>query len=1011
MIQDEKPIYTEIGRWIDGQLDNEELKSSVQHFTARNMELLEIEEGSVFIPTTDADGKVTWGPITAITRHDPGTELYEIKTKAGRSVIVTESKSLLVWHPESKTFLEKPTPEIKVGDFVPVTKELCQPPVVLQEYKRLLLNYETGIVLGLSLAEWKSGQVFYAEEPDFDNFVREYMDKDTQCILEAWLQEPVIPSEAFIADESFVLGIINGFFSINGNVEQDRGIYAFSEHLRLLEGISMLLSRVGIFASIQKENNMYTLSIRGTQAQRFAELVELLDEEKGRVWRNMDMEVDQQQQEYNDVVLDPIVEINIMGIEKHPKVYDLTIPTTLNFGLANGLQVRDTSTTGYIQRRLIKGLEDLMVSYDMTLRTNKNKIVQFCYGEDAVDTTKVENQILPLVKMTIQEIYAHFNLPEDAIKAKDLTIVFEKSTWKRFKSQQNKANEYCKKYTDYMLEARGKIVEHVFKKKGDDVVNCPVAFQYIIGNIQGQQNIHSNSVVDVTFAEAFEMIEHTFHNLETLVYAPPTELFKTLYFYYLSPKDLLLVKRFNRGALTLLLTTISLMYKRASVAPGEMVGMIAAQSIGEVSTQMTLNSFTYETEIVVRNREGHVKKVQMGKFIEEKIKIATKKEYYEDKDTTYAELDDYMEMPSCDEDGNVMWKRIEAVTRHPVINKDGTNTMLRVTTREEREINATKAKSFLKLVNGKLLPFEGENLKVGDFIPVSTKRLDYTERHELDLKTIMPPTEYLYTSEVDKAKALMHEHSWWKRHQGSTFVLPYNRSDSFVAKISEKLRHGCNTKTMMQSGFVYMLNTNRCDYTIPETIPLDYNFGYLVGAYAAEGGSMTKSQISIANNDAAYFEPILELCKSWNITTKVYRHENKNQKGWTSQDLRIYNTFLCRLLDILCGKLSHNKFVEDVIVYSNKDCMMGFLDAYIAGDGSINKKGKSIVMNSVSKTMLIDIQNMLGNIGVYSYINKYKKQETNNRGSENIYQMYTIMVRNEQAKHLASMLNMKLKNN
>ena len=34
-----------------------------------------------------------------------------------------------------------------------------------------------------------------------------------------------------------------------------------------------------------------------------------------------------------------------------------------------------TSTTGYIQRRLIKGLEDLMVSYDMTVRTNKNKIL------------------------------------------------------------------------------------------------------------------------------------------------------------------------------------------------------------------------------------------------------------------------------------------------------------------------------------------------------------------------------------------------------------------------------------------------------------------------------------------------------------------------------------------------------------------------------------------------------------------------------------------------------------
>jgi len=34
-------------------------------------------------------------------------------------------------------------------------------------------------------------------------------------------------------------------------------------------------------------------------------------------------------------------------------------------------------------------------------------------------------------------------------------------------------------------------------------------------------------------------------------------------------------------------------YKRAIVAPGEMVGMIAGQSIGEVSTQMTLNTFHF----------------------------------------------------------------------------------------------------------------------------------------------------------------------------------------------------------------------------------------------------------------------------------------------------------------------------------------------------------------------------------------------------------------------------------
>ena len=36
--------------------------------------------------------------------------------------------------------------------------------------------------------------------------------------------------------------------------------------------------------------------------------------------------------------------------------------------------------------------------------TNKNKIVQFQYGEDNIDTIKVENQNIPIVSMSIQEI-------------------------------------------------------------------------------------------------------------------------------------------------------------------------------------------------------------------------------------------------------------------------------------------------------------------------------------------------------------------------------------------------------------------------------------------------------------------------------------------------------------------------------------------------------------------------------------------------------------------------------
>jgi DNA-directed RNA polymerase II subunit RPB1 len=252
-----------------------------------------------------------------------------------------------------------------------------------------------------------------------------------------------------------------------------------------------------------------------------------------------------------------------------------------------------TSSTGYIQRRLIKGLEDLMVNYGMTVRTNKNKIIQFAYGDDNIDPMKVENQSIPLVNMNMQDIYSHFNVPDEIGNTKSLSHIFLKNVLTRYKKQQKEMTEFCVNYTKFMVEMRDELVKNVFKYKDESTVNCPVGFAFIIGNVQGQTNITSSSLVDITPVEAFQMIEKAYSILEKIHYAPPTLLFKILYYYYLSPKELLLNKRFNKSSLVILLDTIIADYKRAIVTPGEMVGMLSGQSIGEVSTQMTLNTFHF----------------------------------------------------------------------------------------------------------------------------------------------------------------------------------------------------------------------------------------------------------------------------------------------------------------------------------------------------------------------------------------------------------------------------------
>ena len=251
-----------------------------------------------------------------------------------------------------------------------------------------------------------------------------------------------------------------------------------------------------------------------------------------------------------------------------------------------------TSTTGYIQRKLIKGLEDLMIQYDMTIRSNKGKLIQFSYGEDSIDTIKVENQELPIISMTTQEIYEHFSIPPEETKAKSLSAIFVKTTASKFKGQLSELLEKNKMYIDLMCDNRDKIVKNIFKNKDDRIVRLPVAFQHIINNVAGQQHLF-NSLVDITPLEAYDIIEDGYAKLTQLYYAPPTKLFKIMYFYYLSPKQLLFIRRFNRRALEILIEMVILTYKRAIITPGEMVGLVAAQSIGEVSTQMTLNTFHY----------------------------------------------------------------------------------------------------------------------------------------------------------------------------------------------------------------------------------------------------------------------------------------------------------------------------------------------------------------------------------------------------------------------------------
>jgi DNA-directed RNA polymerase II subunit RPB1 len=247
-----------------------------------------------------------------------------------------------------------------------------------------------------------------------------------------------------------------------------------------------------------------------------------------------------------------------------------------------------TSSTGYIQRRIVKALEDLVVTYIGTVVNNQGKIIQFAYGDDGIDAARVETQKLPLVSLPLADLYAHFELPSASV----LRAAFTTEAQTRARVQKKELARRTADLVDELSSVRQSLVDNVFGGEGGATVHAPVAFARLISNYQYQLGLSKASLSDVTPLELYLEIDKTIEHM-TGAYSEPSPLLKLLMRYHLSPAALLYERRYSSKGLRLLLDSVQLAFARALVQPGEMVGMIAAQSIGEPTTQMTLNTFHF----------------------------------------------------------------------------------------------------------------------------------------------------------------------------------------------------------------------------------------------------------------------------------------------------------------------------------------------------------------------------------------------------------------------------------
>ena len=195
-----------------------------------------------------------------------------------------------------------------------------------------------------------------------------------------------------------------------------------------------------------------------------------------------------------------------------------------------------TSRSGYLQRCLIKGMEGLKSEYDNSVRDSDGSMVQFLYGEDGLDVTKQKHLTdFKFLAENYLSLVAQLNITEEFSKLPD------------------------KGAAEYQKTAMKKV-----RKTGRMDVMDPCLSVFGPGS----------SIGSTSEAFASALNKYCDDNPENLLKDKKKA----------AAADAPISKKTFKAL-------VDVKYMKSVIEPGEAVGVVAGQSIGEPSTQMTLNTF------------------------------------------------------------------------------------------------------------------------------------------------------------------------------------------------------------------------------------------------------------------------------------------------------------------------------------------------------------------------------------------------------------------------------------
>lgn len=277
-----------------------------------------------------------------------------------------------------------------------------------------------------------------------------------------------------------------------------------------------------------------------------------------------------------------------------------------------------TADTGYTQRRLIKSMEDLMVHFDGSVRTANNSILQFAYGDDFFDATFLETIVFDYHLISNIEFERIFSTGKNTSEFQQLMELKEK-----IKSQMNMNKTF---YSPLNIP---RVLKEIINTENE--VTTETMFRELDKVFTKELPVLAITELDAELTElnAAEFIGKMRQKLDKflLLYYKCSELsslphqlfmFRCYYTFEISTKKLL-SSRCSTRALVRLCNKIITQFVLAVCPSGEMVGIICGQSIGEPTTQMTLNTF-HNIASGVRNTTTGVPRMKELLGVSKKIK-------------------------------------------------------------------------------------------------------------------------------------------------------------------------------------------------------------------------------------------------------------------------------------------------------------------------------------------------------------------------------------------------------